>query len=276
MKISIIGLGFVGGAMYKCFCEKNKEYNKDYEIYGYDKYKNIGNLENCLDSDIIVSCLPTTYDNEIKKYDCDSTVELLSILKNIKYNGLFVIKSTVEPLFINNMSKLYNINCVHNPEFLTARTAFDDFNNQKHIVLGKSDNCDESKYKNIVVVYKNLFPHAMISEVSGLESECMKLFTNTFYAVKVQYFNELYLLCQKLDCNYENVKNIMLKNGWINPMHTNIPGPDGKLSYGGLCFPKDTNALLQFMKKNDSPHEILESCINERNKMRNDNNNITK
>ena len=44
----------------------------------------------------------------------------------------------------------------------------------------------------------------------------------------------------------------MLKNGWINPMHTTVPGPDGQLSYGGFCFPKDTNALLQFMKTENS------------------------
>jgi len=66
----------------------------------------------------------------------------------------------------------------------------------------------------------------------------------------------------------------MLKNNWINPMHTDVPGSDGMLSYGGMCFPKDTNALLEFMKENNSSHDILNACIQERNKMRTDHINI--
>ena len=65
----------------------------------------------------------------------------------------------------------------------------------------------------------------------------------------------------------------MLKNGWINPMHTTVPGPDGEISYGGLCFPKDTNALNKYMKRENTPNKVLEACIKERNEMRDDNNN---
>ena len=68
----------------------------------------------------------------------------------------------------------------------------------------------------------------------------------------------------------------MLKNNWINPMHTKVPGPDGELSYGGACFPKDTNALLNLMKFNNTSSSVLESTINERNIMRNDNVNVIK
>ena len=60
----------------------------------------------------------------------------------------------------------------------------------------------------------------------------------------------------------------MLKNGWINPMHTNVPGSDGNISYGGFCFPKDTNALNNYMIKNNSPNQILNSTIKERNLLR--------
>jgi UDP-glucose 6-dehydrogenase len=61
----------------------------------------------------------------------------------------------------------------------------------------------------------------------------------------------------------------MLGNNWINPQHTSVPGTDNQLSYGGMCFPKDTNALLQFMIKNDSIHSILNATIDERNNTRN-------
>ena len=55
----------------------------------------------------------------------------------------------------------------------------------------------------------------------------------------------------------------MLKNDWINPMHTNIPGPDGKLGYGGACFPKDTLALNEYMKNLGSENKVLQGVIEE-------------
>jgi len=103
---------------------------------------------------------------------------------------------------------------------------------------------------------------------TSTESESMKIFLNCFYSVKIQFFNELFLLCNNNGTDYNIVKNLMLKNGWINPMHTNVPGNDGQLSYGGFCFPKDTNALLSYMKKNDVAHKVLEATIDERNIMR--------
>ena len=103
----------------------------------------------------------------------------------------------------------------------------------------------------------------------------MKVYCNTFYAVKIQIFNEFYLLCQKTGANFDIVRDLMLKNSWINPMHTQVPGTDGKLSYGGMCFPKDTMALNSFMTTNNTPHAVLNSCIDERNQMRNDNTSST-
>ena len=157
---------------------------------------------------------------------------------------------------------------------MTARTAFDDFHNQKHIVLGKSENISEKDVTALVDFYNNYYPDAEISICSSTESESMKSFVNCFYAVKVQFFTELYCLCQQNGSDYNVIKNLMLKNGWINPMHTTIPGPDGQISYGGYCFPKDTNALLQYMKNENSPSAIMDACIKERNEMRNDNVNI--
>ena len=96
----------------------------------------------------------------------------------------------------------------------------------------------------------------------------MKIGINSFYAVKIQYFNEIYNLCNKIGISYDNVKNTMLKNNWINPMHTQVPGTDGKLSYGGMCFPKDTNALNEYLKKKECYNGVLNSTIIEHNLMR--------
>jgi UDPglucose 6-dehydrogenase len=216
------------------------------------------------------------FDETQNKYDLTALEENLEILNSNRYSGGVIIKSTLEPGTTEKYSKLYNLNLIHNPEFLTTRTALQDFHNQTHIVIGNCKGCDEKIIESVHEFYKLNYPDASISKCTSTESESMKLFVNCFYATKVQFFTELYLLCEKINVNYKIVKDLMLMNGWINPMHTTVPGPDGNISYGGLCFPKDTNALLHFMKINDVPHKVLENVVSERNSMREDNNNIIK
>jgi nucleotide sugar dehydrogenase len=269
-KISIIGLGFVGNAMFESFTEKTK-HRDDYVINGHDKYKNggIGELNDCITSDIIFTALPTLYDELTCSYNNSPTMEVLDELNERGYKKIIVIKSTVDPLFTESLSSKYSaMSFIHNPEFLTARTAYEDFHNQKHIVLGKTNNCTVDAYELVKKMYSDLYEEATISTCTSTESESMKVFCNSFYAIKIQYFNELYLLSQKLGTDFNKVVKLMINNGWINEMHTNVPGPDGKLSYGGLCFPKDTKALLEFMKKNDSACKVLEACVKERDEMR--------
>jgi UDP-glucose 6-dehydrogenase len=62
----------------------------------------------------------------------------------------------------------------------------------------------------------------------------------------------------------------MLDNGWINPMHTTVPGHDNNISFGGACFPKDISALNEYFKKLEMPNDVINSVIIERNNMRSD------
>ncbi len=272
LKIGIIGLGFVGNAIHSSFIKKNTV-----QCIVYDKYKNggIGHFEDLLQCDIIFMALPTQYNDTTQEYDKNSIYESCTKLENMGYINSIVIKSTVEPNTTDQLQQKYGtMNFYHNPEFLTARTAEDDFHNQQHIVIGKSTNASYEKFIELYKFYNHYYPTAQISMCSSTESECMKLYCNSFYAVKIQFMTELYELTNKLNCNFENIKEMMLKNGWINPMHTQIPGPDGQISYGGLCFPKDTNALNEFMKKHDSPNLVIDNTIKERNEMRHDNENM--
>lgn len=270
MKVSVIGLGFVGSAMFESFKQ-----NGVTRLTGYDKYKKIGDIENCLDSDIIFLALPTPYRESTAEYDKSAIIETLTLLEKASFSGLAILKSTVEPETTVNLSKAFpKLAVLHNPEFLTERTALEDFNNQSHVVLGSGPNCGPDHTQNAIHFYSKHYPNAKISLCNSTESESMKIFANSFYSVKVQFFNEIYLLCEKMGCNYESVRDLMLENNWINPMHTQVPGPDGLLSYGGSCFPKDTNALLKYMKKYDTPARVLEATITERNEMRPDKTNI--
>jgi UDPglucose 6-dehydrogenase len=261
MIIGICGLGFVGNAIQYAL----NHYNIDCIIY--DLYKNIGDIERLLNTDIIFLCLPTQYNEIIHKFDISEIEKTLRYFNDNLYDGILLIKSTLEPQTTNYLSDKYkNLSLIHNPEFLSAKTAQYDFLNQKHIILGLSHNF--SKNIDIIVNFYKKYFCDNISIVDSTESESVKLFCNSFYASKIQIFTEFYLLCEKLNIDYNKVRNLMINNGWINKMHTDIPGNDGIISYGGLCFPKDTNALNSFMKKIKSPNKVLNSVINERNNMR--------
>lgn len=259
--IAQIGNGFVGGALHKSFEERGVS------VIIYDKFQRIGKLEDVLDSNIVFLCLPTPY-VENYGFDLSCIYENFEKLSYYNYKGLCVIKSTVEPGVTKLLGDKYGLNVAHNPEFLTERTALQDFNSQKHIVLGK---CGESKgLDDLILLYKSLYPDAMISVCSSDESEAMKLFANCFYAQKVMIFNEFYLLSKELGIDFERVKQLIVNNGWISPNHMQVPGPDGRLAYGGHCFPKDTNALNQLMSKLSTPNMVIDSVIKERNKIRGD------
>ena len=268
MIVGIVGLGFVGSAMYKSF-EK-----KGVSLIGYDKYKNggISSLESILKCDIVFLCLPTLFNEDTKEYDKSAINEVCSGLVNNNYEGLVVLKSTVEPETLNKLSKKYKLKLIHNPEFLTARTAFKDFHSQKHIVLGKGTNCSQKDMDSLKEFYEKNYPEAEISLCSSIESESMKIMCNSFYASKIMIFNEYAALCKNNGTNFNNVRELMLKNKWINPMHTIVPGTDGKLGFGGACFPKDTLALREYMIQNGSVNSVLSSVIEENKLVRNQSN----
>ena len=134
------------------------------------------------------------------------------------------------------------------------------------------DNFGDGDKENIILYldtfFKLYFPLSKISICSSDESESMKLFCNSFYATKIQFFTEIKLLCDSLGIEYNNIRSLMLNNEWINPMHTIIPGPDGNISYGGKCFPKDIEALRQVFEKMEVSHKVIDAVINENKEMR--------
>lgn len=269
--VGIIGLGFVGGAASKSFKLKGAT------VLEYDKYKDggIGSIETMLQCQIVFLCLPTLYSELLKSYDKSAIKEVCEQLESLKYSGLVVVKSTVEPETVNKLTEEYPLlRIAHNPEFLTARTAFEDFHNQNHIVLGKGPKATAEDMEQLRNFYATYYPDAKISMCQAIESESMKIMCNSFYASKVMLFNEYFLLCQKNGADYETIRDLMLANDWINPMHTLVPGTDGKLGYGGACFPKDTNALSNYMKRKNINSMVLDAVIEERNQLRDDNTNV--
>jgi len=261
MKIGICGLGFVGNAIYTFM--KNQ-----HEIVIYDKYKQLNTLDILLDAEIIYLCVPTPYNDTIKTYSMDELDNTFFLLAELNYKGIILVKSTVLPDYCETMNNTYpGLHIIHNPEFLSAKTAEEDFKEQKHIILGYTMQ-SQPHMNRIETYYKNIIPASTISVTTSTASALVKLACNSFYATKVQYFTELFLLCEKINVDFNTVKHLMLNNNWINPMHTQVPGQDGDISFGGACLPKDISALNQYMIVNNVPNRLVNSVISERNIMR--------
>ena len=269
--IGICGVGFVGEAILTTFMKFMHIDNTIIaNVQPYDKYKNLGALEDLLGCNIIFLCLPTPFNEFTDEFDTSAIDETMVFLARYGYPGLIVIKSTVGVGYTSRKNAEFPaLRIIVNPEFLSSRTAVADFENQRNIIIGY----DTTKQIDIILllkVYDRFFPNAKVNICKNFEAESCKLFCNAFYAVKVQLFTEMWDFCQKSGIDFITVRGMMLDNGWINPMHTNVPGPDGLISYGGACFPKDTKALLGQMMQIGSLHKVLAAAIAEQHEIRGD------
>lgn len=240
-QVGIIGNGFVGNAIYQNF--KDKVVTKVYDVR---KEKSLNSEKEVLDSDIIFICLPTPMKSD-SHCDISYVLDFFDRIE-VKNNPLFVIKSTVPIGITEILCSLYpNLRIVHNPEFLTAVNAVEDFKNtDRNIIGGKQEWCLELRD-----FFVENFPYTPIQIVSSNESETIKYFCNSFLAAKVAFFNNLYEICQKFEMNFDSVKDGVCSDSRIGNSHTKVPGPDGLMGFGGYCFPKDINALINTLNTNE-------------------------
>ena len=242
-KIGILGQGFVGGAV-KFGLEKKGFVN----ILTYDPKHNPENelYRVVKKSNIIFVCVPTptnfnhqVQDQIILNELFDKISDCLVLRK--KSNKIFVIKSTITPGTTNRLSILHpKLNIVHNPEFLTEVNANDDFANQDRIVIGGN----EKNREVVASLYKLGWKKAQYFLMESIEAECVKYFCNISLAVKVGLFNEFFYFVKCFSGNWETIHKAVVSDKRIGKSHTQVPGPDGKMGFGGHCFPKDLVALL--------------------------------
>jgi UDPglucose 6-dehydrogenase len=101
-------------------------------------------------------------------------------------------------------------------------------------------------------VYSLAFPKAKIVKTGSITAEMVKYFTNTFLATKVSFANEMKQICDKLNIDYDKVVEYSTYDERLGKSHWAVPGPDGKLGFGGSCFPKDLNALIHLARNLDT------------------------
>ena len=117
-------------------------------------------------------------------------------------------------------------------------------------------------------LYSIIFPEIKINRTTSINAEIVKYFLNTYLATKVSFANEMKILCDHVNADYNQIVNLVIQDNRIGKSHLMVPGPDGKLGFGGSCFPKDINALLTFSKSLNIEMSVIESAIKANLKVR--------
>ncbi|MFL2990922.1 MAG: hypothetical protein ACJZZ7_03605 [Cytophagales bacterium] len=247
-KLGVIGLGYVGESQSFAFSP-----SFDVRVYDKDSLKSTHSLDEVLESDFVFVCVPTP----MRKDGSQDLTFIADFFNHTKDGPVYIIKSTVVPGTTNELIKKYkNLNIIFSPEFLTERTAKLDILTQTRIILGGDKNLT-SKVREI---YNIRFKNKTVIETDSLTAEYIKYMNNTFFASKVSIMNEFYRFAKHLGVDWDKALYGFVSDQRIGDSHLNVPGPDGKLGFGGTCFPKDINAFISFAKKHNINMNVLEAA----------------
>ena len=243
--IGIIGRGFVGSAVEFGFSAQT---GCDTQVKIYDKNpaKSLHTLEETVnDSDFIFVSVPTpsNLDGSMHLGILESALQDIQTVNKRKDN-IVLIRSTIIPGTTLKLSKKFkNLNIVFNPEFLTERSAKFDFINQSRFILGGRKRLTA----RVAELYRWRFGDSVpCIETTFETAEFIKYMNNCFFATKVSFMNEMKLVADKTKVDWDVAVEGFVRDGRVGHSHLAVPGPDGKLGFGGSCFPKDIQAVINF------------------------------
>ena len=255
MKIGIVGKGFVGSAVQFGF-SANTGCNADVKVYDKDPSRSQNSLNEVInDSDFIFLSVPTP-SNEDGTINLDIVDQALSEINDISTkDNVILLRSTMVPGSTLSFQEKYpKLNLVFNPEFLTERSANFDFINQSRFILGGEKN----NVNKVADLYRWRFGKSIsIIETNFQTAEMIKYMNNCFFATKVSFMNEMKLVADKCGVDWEMAVEGFIRDGRIGHSHLNVPGHDGKLGFGGSCFPKDIQAMINLGKSLNLDLETL-------------------
>lgn len=259
-KLGIVGFGFVGQAVEYGFstpdCEKmivDPKYNSNSlsDLSGWGP-------------NITFLCLPTP-SNDDGTINADLVEEAVRHLLQ-ESDSFIVIKSTVTPDIVDKLTSLDG-RIAYCPEFLTEGNAKMDFVNPPFHIFGVN-NQEAGQYLESIYGAMSICNPCANIQVSAVEASYLKYMINSFLAMKVSFFNEMYDMVEKFGGSWNQVSKSIGADQRIGHSHMKIPGPDGKRGFGGACFPKDVSAIVKFAESQDVDLSILKTVLESNNKLR--------